>query len=54
MVSFRVILGFGLVRTPLDKNIIGSFFWSYPLLFSTLRIRVAQPPPQANRPRGRD
>ena len=34
MVSFRVSLGFGLVcTTPLGKNIVGSFFWSYPLLF---------------------
>ena len=33
-VRVRVSLGFGLVCTPLGKNIAGSFSWSYPFLFS--------------------
>ena len=36
-----LVLGFGLVCTPLDKNIVDSFFWSYPFLFSALLLYLA-------------
>ena len=34
------VLGFVLVCTPLGKNIVGSFLWSYPLLFSVLCVET--------------
>ena len=38
----RVSLGFGLVCTPLGKNIVGSFFWSYPLFCALLLLHVSR------------
>ena len=45
----RLVLGFGLVCTPLGTNIVGSFIWSDPFLFTALAplhedLRCAQPP----------
>ena len=36
-----LVLGFGLVCILLGKNIIGSFFWSYSLLFSALLLVIS-------------
>ena len=44
IISLGLVLGFGLVCTPLGKNIVGSFFRSYLLLFRALHQQYSFQP----------